>query len=157
MDTTEVRNRMLMGKDAVTPSPKKEEGVAGRVEDLASPAPSAAPREAKVLTTPEQASIDALTRRLESAEVQLAAARVAPDQGLASILEASLAKQNELLEKVSSGPRRPTSTIRVEPRVTWPHLGDDGPGGKEADDFSKSWRRYFRSLPTGKVCQTQSV
>ena len=59
VDTTEVRNRMLQGREAVTPSPKKEDGAAGRPEDLVSPAPSAAQREAKVLTTPEKASMDA--------------------------------------------------------------------------------------------------
>ena len=45
-------------------------------------------------------------------------------------------KQAELLEKIINKPKHtPSSTIRVEPKVQWPRLGDDGPGGKEVLEF----------------------
>ena len=45
-------------------------------------------------------------------------------------------RQTQILEKLSSRAEHTrTSTIRVEPRITWPKLGDDGPGGKEVEGF----------------------
>ena len=46
-----------------------------------------------------------------------------------------LAKQTELLTRVVDKPKTQSSTIRVEPNVYWPRLGDDGPGGKEVKEF----------------------
>ena len=47
-----------------------------------------------------------------------------------------MARQTELLEKMVNKPKQqPGSTIRVEPKVYWPRLSDDGPGGREVSDF----------------------
>ena len=47
----------------------------------------------------------------------------------------------ELLEK-TSGAKKRSSTIRVEPRITWPTLGDDGPGGREVKDFYDKFEEF---------------
>jgi hypothetical protein len=43
--------------------------------------------------------------------------------------------QTKLLTAVLNKPQAPRSTIRVEPKVYWPKLGDDGPGGNEVEEF----------------------
>ena len=52
-------------------------------------------------------------------------------------LGAIFEKQNELMEKMLDRNSQPklASTIKVEPRVTWPKLSDDAGGGREVEDF----------------------
>ena len=79
-----------------------------------------------------------LRRRIEQAELELAARRVGRDLDGANspAIAEVLTRQSELLAKiVDRGERPKTSTIRVEPKIHWPHLGDDGPGGREVEDF----------------------
>ena len=38
--------------------------------------------------------------------------------------------------------RNRNSTIKVEPRITWPTLGDDGPGGREVLDFYERFEEF---------------
>ena len=45
-----------------------------------------------------------------------------------------LGNQNKMLEQLAK-PRQANSTIRVEPKVHWPHFGDGGPGGNEVEEF----------------------
>ena len=75
---------------------------------------------------------------MESAEMRLAAGAIAGWTGtdFCKALVANLEKQTEALQNTISqrGDSR-GSTIRVEPKVTWPHLGDESTGGKEAEEF----------------------
>ena len=47
------------------------------------------------------------------------------------------------------------STIRVEPRITWPKLGDDGSGGREVEEFYDKLEENYGLANSGKrhVCQ----
>ena len=91
-------------------------------------------------------ALEQLEERLRRTEAQLAV-QGAAGAGVGSVgsatpgpdaIAAVMEKQTELLEKALNRPqenRRTNSTIKVEPKVTWPHLGDDGPGGKEVEEF----------------------
>ena len=91
-------------------------------------------------------NLEQLEERLRRAEAQLAV-RDAAAAGVGSVgsatpgpdaLAAVMERQTGLLEKALNRPqenRRTNSTIKVEPKVQWPHLGDDGPGGKEVNEF----------------------
>ena len=76
--------------------------------------------------------VDALRRRLEATEVKMAAMSVGggTDSAVAIALEA---QTKALVAGFGRGYQG--STIRVEPRVTWPKLGDDGSGGREVEEF----------------------
>ena len=50
-------------------------------------------------------------------------------------LEQAMERHSLLLEQALSLKPNPRSMIKVEPRVNWPKLGDDGPGGKEVQEF----------------------
>ena len=78
-----------------------------------------------------------LDERLRQLEAERAATKLISEQVDTPGVQALLAKQTEIMEKLADkGHHEPrTSTIRVEPKVHWPHLGDDGPGGKEVEDF----------------------
>ena len=81
------------------------------------------------------------TSQLENKELELAAHLLGsglpsgaqtPNPQFADILK----QQADILEKLTTKPKHtPSSTIRVEPKVQWPRLGDDGPGGKEVLEF----------------------
>ena len=61
-----------------------------------------------------------------------------------------MARQGLLLEKVLTMKNNPRSTIRVEPRVTWPKLGDDGTGGKEVQEFYEKLEEIFGLANNGQ-------
>ena len=44
---------------------------------------------------------------------------------------------NKVLDKITEEkpPRQPASMIKIEPKVSWPHLGDEHKGGTEVQDF----------------------
>ena len=46
-----------------------------------------------------------------------------------------LETQNKLLEQMSSKKHSHSSTIKVEPKVQWPRLGDDNAGGRDVEEF----------------------
>ena len=51
-------------------------------------------------------------------------------------------EQTEALLKIADKPvqaKKPSSTIRIEPKIVWKHLGDDGPGGDEIEKFYESF------------------
>lgn len=120
-ELADVRGRILRGEAAATPSLQKTmeahpKGalMSGAVTPLAS------------------AEVDALRHRLEAAEVRMASMAVPHEGGpLAGALKAQPAALVEGMKKQDSR----GSTIRVEPRVTWPKLGDDGTGGREVEEF----------------------
>lgn len=96
------------------------------------------------MDTPVQAStavdgqIAALEERLRLQEVEIAASKLqAAADSINSPMQFAeiVSNQTKLLESVLNKPRVPSLTIRVEPKVYWPKLGDDGPGGNEVEDF----------------------
>ena len=139
VETVEVRTRLLRGEPAATPTPEPRRASTftvhtppSRVLDDHTPAGS-----------PE---VEDLRRRLERAEVALAAERLATpprDSGaqIAEALERGLKAQAEALASASSRNQNRGSTIRVEPKLSWPKLGDDGPGGARSRSSTRSWRR----------------
>ena len=50
-----------------------------------------------------------------------------------TLMAEAISNQTELLKAVLNKPSVPRSTIRVEPKVYWPKLGDDGTGGREVE------------------------
>ena len=76
--------------------------------------------------------VNALRRRLEATEIKMAAMTV---QGPGTELVQAMEAQTKAL--VAGMVRPQGSTIRIEPRVTWPKLGDDGSGGREVEEFYK--------------------
>jgi hypothetical protein len=84
-----------------------------------------------------------LRDQLDQMKVEMAAnkaERLVPQAPVIDIA-AVLASQQELLaqalvrDRADDKPRLQQSTIKVEPKVYWPKLGDDGPGGKEVEEF----------------------
>ena len=73
----------------------------------------------------------------------------------ASTLEQVVARQSLLLEQALSLKQNPRSTIKVEPRVTWPKLGDDGPGGKEVQEFYERLEEIFALANNGQGMSSQ--
>ena len=51
------------------------------------------------------------------------------------MIATALENQTELLGSVLGKPKVPASTIKIEPKVIWPILGDEGPGGREVEEF----------------------
>ena len=57
----------------------------------------------------------------------------------------------QILAKLTNRPEHNrTSTIKVEPRVTWPKLGDDGPGGKEVEEFYERFEEICNLANNGQ-------
>ena len=72
----------------------------------------------------------------ENAALKLAAGSRAVSGDLTPNMAEVMNNQNKLLEAIVNQPKRePSSTIKVEPRVNWPKLGDDGHGGNEVEEF----------------------
>ena len=115
----------------------QEDGVTGgrvatqRRLDFTGPAAQAA----AVAPNPHEAEFEDLRTRLRNTEVELAAQRFHSTAGTPAQLTEILDKQTQLLERALDKPRVASSTIKVEPKVFWPKLGDDGPGGKEVEEF----------------------
>ena len=88
-------------------------------------------------TPPDSATgVEDLSRRLEAAERELAASKLHGSGNASPKVEEVIRPLTQILEKLSNkAEHSKTSTIRVEPRITWPKLGDDGPGGKEVEEF----------------------
>ena len=83
----------------------------------------------------EEEELEKLRDQLKQTELELAAHKVQSAIGTPAGFAQVMEKQTELLQRVLDKPKQPGSTIRVEPKVTWPRLGDDGPGGKEVEEF----------------------
>ena len=71
--------------------------------------------------------VDALRSRLEAAEVGLASMKVR--HGTANLTDALTKQTNTMVETMAAQGKN--SIIRIEPRITWPKLGDDGTRGRE--------------------------
>ena len=65
-------------------------------------------------------------------------------------LERVCMRQSELLEQALALKQQPRSTIKVEPRITWPKLGDDGPGGNEVEEFYEKLEDIFGVANNGQ-------
>jgi len=81
--------------------------------------------------------MEKMKERIRLMELEQAAQRAVSASGAQSPFNLAdvVDKQNILLERVLTQKKPPGSTIRVEPKVFWPKLGDDGPGGKEVEEF----------------------
>jgi len=79
----------------------------------------------------------ALEDRLRSQEAEMAAQKLhaAASTPGETLMAEAISNQTELLKAVLDKPSVPRSTIRVEPKVYWPKLGDDGTGGREVEEF----------------------
>jgi hypothetical protein len=79
----------------------------------------------------------ALEGRLRSQEAEIAAQKLhaAASTPGETLMAEAISNQTELLKAVLNKPSVPRSTIRVEPKVYWPKLGDDGTGGREVEEF----------------------
>ena len=80
-----------------------------------------------------------MKERLTGMELELAAQKALSQTQTPVDFAQVVTKQTELLERVLDKPKSHASTIKVEPRVQWPKLGDDGPGGKEVEEFYESF------------------
>ena len=85
--------------------------------------------------------VAALEEKLRNKEAEIAAhklhaAAITPGE---SQLAEIMANQTALIKAVLDKPKVPGSTIKVEPKVYWPKLGDDGSGGNEVEDFYKKF------------------
>jgi len=97
--------------------------------------------------------IEDLARRLQDTEVRLAA------QELHRVHAANGDQQNRLIEVLETqgkvltaiSEKRPpkNSTIRIEPRITWPKLGDEGGAGDEVEKFYKKVEGIFNLVNDG--------
>ena len=57
---------------------------------------------------------------------------------------------DKLSEKGDNQTRKRHSTIRVEPKIQWPHLGDDGYGGREVQDFYEKFEEFCNLANDGE-------
>ena len=99
------------------------------------------------LTTPieptgQQAELDEMKEKMKDLELEMAAQKALSHNRTPVDLGQVFEKQNQLLELALDKPiggKSRSSTIKVEPRVQWPKLGDDGPGGKEVEEFYEAF------------------
>ncbi len=156
VDTTDLRSMVALGVD-VAPTPIR--GAASSSGFPQSHGPSAQPAVPAIphfpihgtgVRTPVthrppvdpvmDAEMTEMRERLRRQEVELAATKLlagqppTPPPAPAGMLEL-MESQQKLLQAVIDKPKEHRSTIKVEPKVWWPKLGDDGPGGKEVEDF----------------------
>ena len=105
-------------------------------------------RRQKLDAEKKDAEIQRLTQQVRESQAREAATVMTKHSGAATPSEAqakmmeNMAASAEAMSKVAeqmqaANERKdvPRSTIRVEPNVKWPHLGDDGPGGDEVERF----------------------
>ena len=154
IEVTDLKIRLAAGSGIVTPAhtgqPKRQPLNVSRPEAFRMHGQQGfiTPRlpDGQVGSGADSAKFEAFEDRLKRLEVEGAAkalAQLVPDQpsdsgqGFAALAKVQ-ERQTELMAKIiekEAGPRHNASTIRVEPRVTWPKLGDDGPGGQEVNEF----------------------
>ena len=169
VDVKDVKTRLAQGVPLSTPTPPERDpdGLALRDKGVGS-VPSPLPRESYKIGTPADVTpplqdvktatlrppvpvteVEELKRRLEAAEVKLAAQTLEnsdtrdPDGTLrywkySSELVKLAEKQTALMERLAQ-PKGTQSTIKVEPKVTWPRLDDSSTGPKDAEDFFKKF------------------
>ena len=76
--------------------------------------------------------------QLREAQLELAAQRAQAALPPSPQLEHIMDKQTQILEaalKDRGSKRNTAGVIQINPKVTWPMLGDDGPGGREVEEF----------------------
>ena len=129
----------------MTPSPAKlillpsqsQGGLPRRSQGPAAPAletPPRTPRGQRPSSVAGSPEYQNLSRRLEQAELRLASQALEQSQGSGRVNQQfadAMDKQAELLANVWTRKAHQSSTVRVEPRIQWPKLGDDGPGGAD--------------------------
>jgi hypothetical protein len=162
-EPSEVRERILRGEAVSTPSPTKTTFGSAQVSRATAQAPGLFPKiapfpdltgaaiQSGLITPLASPEVDALRRRLEEMEVKQAALTVGGGPGFAEAMEA----QTKAL--VASMARPQGSTIRVEPRVTWPKLGDDGIGGREVEEFYDKLEEIFGLANNGKGMSSKEM
>ena len=131
-EPSEVRGGILKGDAAATPSPARTiRGPQMRVAAMPKVAPFQDLTEvgSGAVTPMGSPELDAMRRRMETAEIKIASMAVGAGPSLAEAMEA----QTNTLVAATTRPQG--STIRVGPRVAWPKLGDDGAGGREVEEF----------------------
>ena len=92
-----------------------------------------------------------LSRRLQQAELKIASQELSAQQENTFQPLADAIKT--LCEKATAPAPEPemrNSTIKVEPRVNWPSLGDNNTGGRDAEEFFKNLEEIFGLANNGK-------
>ena len=172
-DVVQLKTRIVSGADLATPpaqtgQPKSKAAVAsptprllGRPLEFKIHGQRTAGGEGTPVNQPgsgtESAVLQSFEDRLKKAEMGLAAKTLELEQKKENTVGDVLAKQSadftqiltKLMEK-AEGPRHHASTIRVEPKVIWPKLGDDGAGGREVEKFYESYKEICGLANNGK-------
>ena len=123
----------------MTPSPQKE-----------------ARRDHTPPRSPAQSDPGSIVDRLATAEIKLAALTsgksgfTTPQRNLEDVMERQCIMLERLNAEKRPAPGQLRSTIRVEPRVSWPRLGDDGLGGKEVEEFYERLEEIFGLANNGQ-------
>lgn len=75
-----------------------------------------------------------LENRPKAAELQLAAQKLGAEAGgggqMQDLINAQVQAFKELMQQ-NKAPDNKSATIRVKPKINWPHLGDDSLSGKD--------------------------
>ena len=95
-------------------------------------------------------AVEDLSRRLQQAEVKLAAVQLQSANESSDRMIKVMENQTEALSALSRQRNVKNSTIKVEPRVQWPKLGDDGPGGEEVVEFYEKLEEIYGLANDGK-------
>ena len=163
VDVEEIRTAVVTG-DAVAPTPEKPASPApgeGLLADsrtatsFRAMSRQAQPREADAdgLDGEQQAEIKELRRKLAIAELQkeLETARVAESPQMVNVMEKQTALMEKLLESKSGGGEKPArSTIKVEPKVNFPTLGDQDTSGKAVEEFYEKFEDIISIMNDGR-------
>ena len=144
---------VALGHSVVTPSETERSPLPSEPR-LDSPGAGATRKGLQVydVSTPRGKRGD-MEERLRQLGAERAATRLFSEVAETPAVQVLLAKQTEIMEKLADkGCGDRTSTIRVEPKVHWPHLdlGDDGPGGREVEEFYENFEGICGLANNGK-------
>ena len=90
--------------------------------------------------------VDALRSRLEAAETGWVYVKV--QHGTSDLASAMKEQTKAMVEAMAS--KGKNSTMRVEPRITWPKLGDDDTGGREVEELYERLEEIYGLANNGK-------
>ena len=96
---------------------------------------------------PSTPVVQELQRRLQQAEVELAAVRLERSQ---PHLQMSEAIGKAIGEAMRAGPSGRESTIKVQPKIEWPTLSDEDNTGYAIQDFYENLERIFSIANDGR-------
>ena len=164
VELDDVKSRLARGVPLSTPTPPKQAGKregalstpVGR-QDFQISTPPLSKRQtisdpsASLRPPPPSSEVDELKKRLEAAEIKLAAQSLGtPKQD--DLLE----RQTRILERLAQ-PKGAQSTIVVKPEIKWPKLDDSSTGPKDAEDFFKKFEGFTNLANNGADASSGGV